>query len=180
MRYVRGFSEETCRTRSLQAANRRPETGVCATSLAILKSLRLVWRKSRRVREGANSALPLESLLLVLGDQFGHFGVGPHRLDQNNVSGVQVHPVGSLPFVTAPDQDVLHLFGFLIHLTLNVIDIGQNGVWCSRSLKLAKLNRIVIEQNGLVGRIEPNVGPGPTSRGQQDHGGRCSRNASQN
>jgi hypothetical protein len=38
VRYVRGFREETSTgLRSLQAANRRPETGVCATSLAILK-----------------------------------------------------------------------------------------------------------------------------------------------
>jgi hypothetical protein len=48
------------------------------------------------------------ALRLRIGDQPGNLGVWPHRLYQNNVVGVDHHPVRGMPLRTAAaDQNVL-------------------------------------------------------------------------
>ena len=65
--------------------------------------------------------------LFVGFDQLRHFGTGAYGLDEDNMALVQEHTVWAVPLIAPPNQDVGHGFGFLIHLALNVINVGQLG-----------------------------------------------------
>ena len=60
-----------------------------------------------------------------------------------------------MPLCTAPNQDVLHFFGLLIHLLLNVVHVGENRKRRAETLHLAVIDLVVVEKNRLVRSLEP-------------------------
>ena len=63
--------------------------------------------------------------LLVGLNQLRYFRSSSHRLDQDDVALVQEHAVRTMPLVAASHKHTGDCFGFLIHLVLDVVNVGQ-------------------------------------------------------
>jgi len=71
-------------------------------------------------------AIRCETLLLCgFGYELRNLGAGTNRLDKDDLSRVQVHPIRPVQFFAAFDQNVLGLFRVWIRLADDVEDIGQ-------------------------------------------------------
>ena len=84
---------------------RDPRTLVSAAPCEVLdrRVLRATLSRANRQRPGGRSGL------FCLGDELGDFGVRAYGLDEENLLGVEVHPVGLVEFFAALDEDVVRL-----------------------------------------------------------------------
>ena len=77
-------------------------------------------------------------------------GIGSDGLDENDGLLIDDHPVRPVPFLSAPDQDIAHRFGLLIHVALYIKDVMEHSVVCRQGLQLAEVDGVVIEQDRIV------------------------------
>ncbi len=76
------------------------------------------------------------------------------------MAGVDHHSVGGMPFVPTPHEDVFYFLRLGVRLMLDVVNVGQKGECRAQALDFALVHLAVIQQNGLIGRIELDAGIG--------------------
>src|ERR1019366_1337563 len=85
-----------------------------------------------------------------LGDQLRHRRAVGHRLDHDNVAGIEDHLVRRMPLLTALHQNAGLLLGLLINRGLDVEYIRQDRVIGIQVGNLAEIHLVVVQQHRLI------------------------------
>jgi len=98
-------------------------------------------------------------LLTRLAYQFGHFRMGAHRFNSNDLARIDIHSIGPVQLLAPLHEYIAHLLCIRVGLTDHVVDVGEDRMRTPITCKLAKIGRAVGKQHALVRRIKLHIRP---------------------